>query len=123
VVDLMFKNNLLEIPVVDVQGVLIGELFIEDLFRMGLPDYLFRMGDVSFLTNFEPFSELLREESKKSVGDVMSAPTGQIEPDTHAIQAALLLVKRDIRSLIVIEGGTPVGIVSLFDFIEKVLRA
>jgi len=123
VVDLMFKHQLLELPVVDDKGSLIGMMFIEDLLKVGLPEYLFNIGDVSFLSSFEPFEKLLRQETELKVGDVMSKPEGVIECDVPMIQAALLLVRHEVRSLVVVENRKPVGIVSLFDFIRKVLRA
>ena len=122
VVDLLFKHQTLELPVVDDQGKLIGEMFIDDVLKAGLPDYLFRMDNVQFLDGFEPFEHFLRRETELCVGDVMSRAVGVVEGDVSIVQAALLLVQHDIRSLIVVENGKPIGIISMFDFIRKILR-
>jgi mannitol/fructose-specific phosphotransferase system IIA component (Ntr-type) len=121
-VDLLFKHQTLELPVVDEQGKLIGEIFIDDVLKAGLPEYLFRIDSVSFLSGFEPFERLLEREMELTVGDVMSRAVGVVEGDVSIVQAALLLVQHDIRSLIVVENGKPIGIISLFDFIRKILR-
>lgn len=121
-VDLLLKHQTLELPVVDEQGKLVGEIFIDDVLKAGLPDYLFKMDSVSFLSGFEPFEHLLEREAKMSVGDVMSGAVGVVDCDASLIEAALLLVKHDIRSLIVVESEKPVGLISLFDFIRKILR-
>jgi mannitol/fructose-specific phosphotransferase system IIA component (Ntr-type) len=122
VVDLLLKHQALELPVVDEKGKLIGEIFIDDVLKAGLPEYLFRMGSASFLSGFEPFERLLEREAIVSVGDVMSEAVGVVDCNASFVQAALLLVQHDIRSLIVVEGEKPVGIISLSDFIRKILR-
>lgn len=121
-VDLLFKHQALELPVVDEQGKLIGEIFIDNVLKAGLPDYLFQMDNVQFLDGFEPFEHFLQRETELTVGDVMSRAVGVVEGDASIVQAALLLVQHDIRSLIVVENKKPVGLISMFDFIQKVLR-
>jgi mannitol/fructose-specific phosphotransferase system IIA component (Ntr-type) len=121
-VDLLFKHQTLELPVVDDQGKLIGEMFIDDVLKAGLPEYLFKVDSVSFLSGFGPFERILERETELCVGDVMSRAVGVVDSDASIVQAALLLVRHDVRSLIVVEGGKPVGLISMYDFIRMILR-
>lgn len=120
--DVMFKHNLLDVPVADREGHLVGVLTAEDLLRVGVPDYLMRLESVAFLKRFEPFEELLRKEESLLVHQVMSEAV-KVEEDAPLIQAAVLMARRDVRTIIVTKKDKPVGLVTLGDFIRKVLRA
>jgi len=120
--DTMFKHNLLDVPVVDDKGTLVGLLTAEDLLRIGVPDYLMRLESVAFLKQFEPFEELLRKEETLKVGQVMSDAVW-VEADAPLIQAAVMMARRDVRTIVVVRDKKPVGLIRLGDFIRKVLRA
>jgi len=120
--DTMFKHNLLDVPVVDDEGNLVGLLTAEDLLRIGVPDYLMRLESVAFLRQFEPFEELLRKEETLKVGQVMSDAVC-VEADAPLIQAAVMMARRDIRTVIIVKDRKPVGMISIGDFIRKILRA
>jgi len=120
--DVMFKHHTYELPVVDEQNNLIGEVFIENVLKVGLPDYLFHIDNLAFLSSFEPFERLLRQETELQIKDVMSEASGVIDADVPMIQAAILILQEKLRSVIVVENKKPIGIISLLDFIEKVLR-
>ncbi|MCX7703822.1 MAG: PTS sugar transporter subunit IIA [Planctomycetota bacterium] len=121
--DIMFKHHILELPVVDENGILIGEVSIENVLKVGLPEYLFHIDNLAFLSSFEPFERLLRQETELHIHDVMSEKVDVIDVDAPMIQAAILVMREELRSVIVMEKNRPVGMVSLLDFIEKVLRA
>jgi len=120
--DVMFKHNLLDVAVVGEDGKLVGVLTAEDLLRVGVPDYLMRLESVAFLRRFEPFEELLRKEESIPVRHVMSEAV-EVEEDAPLIEAAVLMARRDVRTIIVTKEGRPTGLITLSDFIRKVLRA
>ena len=120
--DTMFKHDLLDVPVVDDEGNLVGLLTAEDLLRIGVPDYLMRLESVAFLRQFEPFEELLRKEETLKVGQVMSDAVC-VEADAPLIQAAVMMARRDVRTIVIVRNKKPVGLIRLGDFIRKVLRA
>ncbi|MFH1421689.1 MAG: PTS sugar transporter subunit IIA, partial [Planctomycetota bacterium] len=121
--DLMLKNNVSEIPVVDDRGNLVGEIIIESVLKIGLPDYIFSIDSLAFLESFEPFERLLQQEDKLRVSDVMSHAAGVVDVDSPMIQAAISLLQHKLRNVIVTENSKPVGVVSALSFVGKVLRA
>lgn len=54
------------------------------------------------------------------VREVMSSPVETITPDVSAHEAADRLQQRDVGSLVVVEDGTPIGIVTSTDFVSLV---
>jgi CBS domain-containing protein len=57
-----------------------------------------------------------REAETERVGDHMSTRLVSAPPDAEAAVVADLMNRRSIRHLAIVDGGTPVGIVSLRDF-------
>ncbi len=65
-----------------------------------------------------------RDPATTSVGDVCSQDLAVLGPDDDVDQAARLVRERAVRSIPVVEGGTPVGVVSIGDLaIEKDRRS
>jgi CBS domain-containing protein len=56
------------------------------------------------------------------VADLMTAPVATVEPTTTVRQAANLMRGRSIGSLVVVESGRPVGIVTVSDLLELIGR-
>ena len=56
-----------------------------------------------------------RDVSSTTAGEIATASTVTVEPDQSASDAARLMREHDIRRLVVVQGGRPVGIVSMGD--------
>ena len=56
-----------------------------------------------------------RDPSSTKIADVATSSTVTVTPDQSASDAAQLMRDNDIRRLVVVQGGRPVGIVSLGD--------
>jgi CBS domain-containing protein len=56
-----------------------------------------------------------RDPSAASVGDIMSPITATVEPTATVSEALDLMRRHDVRRLPVVEGGAPIGIVTLGD--------
>jgi len=121
--DLFYQKNLSYIPVVDKNHVQIGEVTIKDLLSRGVPDYVKRLGDVSFLKTLEPFEALLREEDRILVSEIMRPPTRKIAKTASIIEAVLMITTKGVRHIPVIEDKKLIGMVSETDILKKVLRA
>ncbi|MFH0910594.1 MAG: PTS sugar transporter subunit IIA, partial [Planctomycetota bacterium] len=61
-IDLFVRHGLVDLPVVDKDGDLVGVVTAYELLRVCLPDYILWMEDLSPILNFEPFAEILRNE-------------------------------------------------------------
>lgn len=120
--DLFYQHSTSYLPVLE-NGILIGELTVLDLFRIGLPDYVFKLGNLKFLKTLEPFEELLRKEESLRVEEVMKKPSLFLEEDSSIIEAVYKFVSSNRRHLPVLKDKRMVGILSYMHILHKVLRA
>ncbi|HUX22239.1 MAG TPA: PTS sugar transporter subunit IIA [Spirochaetia bacterium] len=121
--NLFYSESISYAPVVDEDGSFIGEVDIIDLIRVGIPDYAHMMGNLRFLHSFEPFEELLKNEDKIEVEEVMREPTSMLDPDDTVVEAALELDQRKRRRLPVVRDRKVLGILSDMDLLSKILRS
>ena len=114
-----------ELPVVDADGDLVGIVSEEELIRLCLPEYITWMEDLSPILNFEPFAEILRREAYMPVMEIMvfADRFATVDEATPAIQVAKVMMRRDVRQVLVLRDKKLMGIISIQDFIQKVLRA
>jgi CBS domain-containing protein len=121
--DLFYKNKTSYLPVIDTEGKFAGELTVLDLFRIGIPDYAAKIGNLNFLKSFEPFEELLKKEDILQVKEVMKKPSLFLSEETSIFETILRFTQSNRRHIPVVSGGRIVGIVSYMNILHKVLRA
>lgn len=121
-IDLFVKHQLADLPVVDSDGKLVGLVTADALLKVCLPDYILWMHDLSPIINFEPFAELLRNEGKTWLADIMSDDYVTVSERSPAIEVAKGMCKRGVRQVLVLRGEDLVGVIAIEDFITKVLR-
>ncbi|MBN2618208.1 MAG: CBS domain-containing protein [Spirochaetales bacterium] len=120
--DIFYHNGLSYIPVVDDNMTQIGEVTIKDLLSEGVPDYVKRLGNVSFLKTLSPFEELLKNEDKILVEKIMRKSSRSISKDASIIEAVSTITSKGYRHLPVLENGKIIGVISETDILQKVLR-
>ncbi|MFH0911000.1 MAG: PTS sugar transporter subunit IIA [Planctomycetota bacterium] len=121
--DLMVKHRMSEVPVTDEEGNFLGVVRAERLLKVGLPDYLLAMKSLAFLTEFEPFQDLLKNEQSMTVSEILDRDVPHFLAHTPMIIVAGSLVRDAIPCAAVLEGTRLVGMISLLNFIHKVVRA
>ena len=121
-IDLIVRTGQTEIPVVDKEGMLVGEASADEVLSLCIPDYLLWMEDLSGFSNFEPFAALLRKESSTWMADIMSDDYASVSADQPAIAVAEALARKDAGICYVLDGGRLVGVVTLPNFLNKVFR-
>lgn len=121
-VDLLFQHSVNALPVVDGDGMLVGAIEHLDIIASGIPPYLDMIGDLSFLTEYEPFEEVLRTEGEMTVGDRMRREVATVAEDTPLIKAAAQMARERLERLYVVRDGRLVGMVLAKYFIRKILR-
>jgi len=121
-VDLLFKHNVNALPVVDDAGRLLGAIEHLDIIASGIPDYLSMIGDLSFLSEYEPFADVLRTEGEMAVADLMRRDVPTVAADMPLIGAAAKMANERLERLYVVDDGQLVGMVLAKYFIRKILR-
>jgi len=121
-IDLFTRHQLADLPVIDDKGKLAGLVTADALLRVCLPDYILWMEDLSPIINFEPFVDLLRNEGKTWLADIMSDDYVTVSEDSPAIEVAKGMCRRGVRQVLVMRGEELVGVITIEDFISKVLR-
>jgi CBS domain-containing protein len=82
------------------------------------------MGNLKFLTRFEPFEDLLKNENTIRIGDVMKKPEITLEEDSPVIEAIMKFIQCKRRYLPVVKNKNRlIGVVGYMDILKKVLRA
>ena len=124
-IDLFCREGVIELPVVDADGDLVGIVSEEELIRLCLPEYITWVEDLSPILNFEPFAEILRREATMPVMEIMVLADryATVDGATPAIQVAKVMMRRDVRQVLVVDDKKLLGIISIQDLIQKVLRA
>lgn len=121
-IDLFVRHGRLALPVVDKDNDLIGVVTTYELLRVALPDYILWMDDLTPILNFEPFADVLRNESKTWLAEIMTDEYATITEDAPAIQVAKEITRYRTDHAFVVRGNKLVGVVSLEDFLRKILR-
>jgi len=121
-IDLLVRHKLIDLPVVDKDGDLVGSVSAIELLRVCLPDYILWMDDLSPIINFEPFASVLRNESNTWLAEIMSREYVAVREDEPAIQVAKEITKTHLRQAYVTRDKKLVGVITLPQFVNKVLR-
>ena len=124
-IDTFCRLGVNELPVVDADGDLVGIVTPDELIRVCLPEYITWMEDLTPILNFEPFAEVLRREASVPVIEIMlfSDRYATVAGDSPAIHVAKVMMRRNVRQVYVVDDKRLLGVISIQDFIHKVLRA
>lgn len=120
VTNIMFRYNFDGVPVVDDKCKLLGDVSGKELLKSALPGY---EKLVANRVELEPFEELLRHEDTLRVKDVMRKDVVTISEDALAVEAAAIMLSRNIDRIMVVRDGKLVGVLSASDIISKIIRS
>ncbi len=122
VANLMFKNRLSALAVVDDTGYLLGQITDKDLIQAALPDYRAMMENLNYTMDVEPFEELLKEEEKIKVSQLYKTDHVTTSMETKLVDAAALMIYKDLRRIFVTKDGKLVGILVRKDIVNMIIR-
>lgn len=121
--DLFSSGDNSTIPVLDSNDRLVGEITAMDILKSFIPEYIFRMDNLDFLTSFEPFNRIFQEENQHVVRDYMHNPLLTVHPETPLIQFTVRMVKKGVRTCFVVDANRKyVGEIMVKHIVKKVLR-
>ncbi len=120
--DLFYKHKTGYAAVIDENQNLLGEINVVMLLEEGIPEYARQAGGLQFLSAFSPLERLFKEEDTIKVKEVMVEPEVVFNRETSLAEAAFEFTKHKRRNIAVVEGRNLIGVVSIMDFLNKVLR-
>jgi PTS system nitrogen regulatory IIA component len=110
------------VPVLNQKGEFVGEISSREIIKLGIPEYIDLLSDVSFLKSFEPFENYFRRESKLRVRDLYKQSVLTAENETPLIEVAHKMISGNKRRVYVLKNRTLVGIIHRKNFITRVLQ-
>lgn len=123
-IDILNNRRISFVPVVDEDNNYLGVVNVLSLLKVGVPDYLMMLDNLSFLRSYEPLEKLLQEQTEISVGEIMKNGVSFLKPDTSIPEAVFEMIHKKMRFFSVVdEAGKLVGVVTAMDILRKVIKA
>lgn len=125
--NLLSKNNLSGLPVIDEDGNVKGIVTEGDLIRRASridgPPYLEILGGIIYLERYKDFMKDIKKSMGNLAEDIMSKDVITISPDEEVENAATLLVEKKIKRLPVVDKDNKlIGIVSRRDIMNYLFK-
>jgi len=122
VANLLFRHRISGLPVVDHDMRVVGVITNRDLIKAAMPDYKALITNLALTYEAEPFENLLKQEDKIKVEELMSPNVFSVEEDESVVEAAAMMLFKDIRRLPVVRGGKLIGLIVISDIVSKIIR-
>jgi len=121
-IDCFISKEMSEIAVVDKDGDMVGVVSATALLQICLPQYLTWMSDLSPIINFEPFTNVLRNEQNTWLSEILIEDFPSVQVDEPAISVASEMLKRHVSICYVLDEKNLKGIINLPSFLNKIFR-
>jgi len=121
-IDMFVQTGYLNIPVIDLEGNLVGEVTSQELMEVCLPRYILWMDDIDPIINFESFQNLLDNEENSWLAEIINHDCAVIQKDEPFMKAAILMTKKSSTHAYVLDDNKLIGIIPLRFFLDKILR-
>jgi mannitol/fructose-specific phosphotransferase system IIA component (Ntr-type)/CBS domain-containing protein len=122
VANLMFKNRMSCLAVVDSEGRLLGQISDYDLIAAALEDYKTIISSPNFKMEAEPFEELIKRENQIKVSQLYKTDYETAGAETSLVEVSALMVKKDLRRIYVTKDDKLVGILARKDIVNMIIR-
>lgn len=121
--DIFYRERRQVLPVVDSENHLLGQISSLEIIKSFIPDYVFMMENLNFLTSFEVFENIFKSENKHTVSEYLQPVSMILAPSTPLIQFTVRLVRREARvGFVVDDEKRLLGVVGINNIVHKVLR-
>jgi PTS system nitrogen regulatory IIA component len=120
--DFMSLHGIEYIPICDANRRLLGEVTVQDILSIGLPQYAQMLTNLKFLSSLEPFEDLLKNETDIQLRSIMRTPPTVLPPHAIVFEAAFQFVKLNRHQFPVVKNGECIGVLSHMDLVNKFLR-
>lgn len=121
-INALISEHTSELPVVDSAGCLKGVARADNLLRACIPEHFLWMDDISSILDFEPFVQVLDDESTTPLTTILDEKYPTVSPESPAVQIACEMMRHKSSKCYVCEGDRLVGVVKLTEFLNKIFR-
>jgi mannitol/fructose-specific phosphotransferase system IIA component (Ntr-type)/CBS domain-containing protein len=120
--NLMFKNRMSCLAVVDGDGNLLGQITDKDLITAALSDYEAIISTPNSKIEGEPFEELIKKENQIKVSQLYKTDYATAKAETSLVDVAALMIQKDLRRVFVTKENKLVGILARKDIVNMIIR-
>ena len=121
-INALISEHTSELPVIDSAGCLKGVARADSLLRACIPEHFLWMDDISSILDFEPFVQVLDDESTTPLTTILDEKYPTVSPDSPAVQIACEMMRHKSSKCYVCEENKLVGVVKLTEFLNKIFR-
>ena len=121
-VEIMSRQRMVGLPVVDNDQNVIGIITESDIAKACLPGYYKELQNPSFIPDFDQFSQQAKKIAHFPVKEFMTREVFTVEEDTSQTEAANLLFRKRLRILPVVRGRKMVGILTPSSLCKNVMK-
>lgn len=122
--DLLAKNKISGMPVVDDQNHVVGIVSEGDLVSLDadihFPHYIELLGNIIYLESVKKYEERLRKAAAVMVGDLMTTDVISVQKDARLNEIATLMTDKQVNRLPVLDGDKLVGIIARADVVRAI---
>jgi mannitol/fructose-specific phosphotransferase system IIA component (Ntr-type) len=122
VANLFYKHRIGEMPVVDSQDRVIGQISNRDLIKAALSDYRSLLNQPAPAPDFSLFDNLLHAQEKMTVNRIMLTDLMTTTEDTPVVQIATAMADKNLRMVPVVRDERLVGVIVMSDIVSKIIR-
>jgi len=122
VANLMFKHRISGLIVVDDEDRVVGMISNRDLIKAALPDYQSLISNLAMSYDSESFENVLRTEENIRVLQLMDTNVESIGENTSVVEAAALMLFKDLRRVPIDKNGKLAGVITISDIVSKIIR-
>jgi mannitol/fructose-specific phosphotransferase system IIA component (Ntr-type)/predicted transcriptional regulator len=122
VANVMFKNRLSALAVVDNDYKILGQITDKDLIKAALPDYKSLISNLNYSFDTEPFEELLKQEDKIKVEQLYTSDHETVNIDTKLVEVAAMMIFKDLRRVFIAEDEILKGVLLRKDIVNMIIR-
>ena len=122
-IDLLATSDRNQLPVLNNHLDFIGSISIESILKAGVPDYILMMDHVAFLSDFEPFEQVLANEDSLPLDKFINLTPDTCNTETHLMQIVADLLKKKVTCFYVLDDKEKlVGLISKKELLKNLLR-
>jgi CBS domain-containing protein len=124
--DILAKNKISGVPVVDDKGRLLGMVSEADIILqdadLHFPYYVQFLESVIYLQSVHKFEERFRKAFGSKVSEIMTEEVASLSPDETVREVATLMADHNVNRIPVTENGALVGIVTRGDIVRAIAQ-